>query len=200
MQFSIFKCQIYISYLFFAVLIFILLLDKSGLMLFGMVSVFIHEAGHLAIMIILRCTPNVIILQPAGIIIHKNSFSLSRKKELLIAFGGCLANGFFALIFAVLYLLTSSENALLFSASNISIALFNIMPISGLDGYDILYLILTRFYSIDKCKSICFASSSAFIFAMFCLSFYILFTSNGNFSILICTLYLLILTVINLRC
>ena len=78
--------------IFFTMLISILLLDKSGVILYGIMSVTLHEIGHLIAMLFVKCVPDEIILQPAGIMIKRSSDIISLNKKLIIASAGCLMN------------------------------------------------------------------------------------------------------------
>ena len=92
MQITVFGCKIYISVLFPALLSLILFFDQSGVMLFGVAAVVLHELGHLIVMLLFHLLPDEIVLQPAGIQIKRNMNTLGSGKRLLIAFAGCGAN------------------------------------------------------------------------------------------------------------
>ena len=200
MQIKIFGCKIYISLLFFTMLISILLLDKSGVILYGIMSVTLHEIGHLIAMLFVKCVPDEIILQPAGIMIKRSSDFISLNKKLIIASAGCLMNIVLFIAFIFIYKLTGDENALLFAVANLSVCIFNLIFVSGLDGYDILINILSRLFSFDKARLICKIISVISVIILAVLSIYVFFIENGNISIMIFTLYLTILTIMNLRC
>lgn len=199
MTFKLFGCKIYISLLFLTMITLLLMLDKTGLMLLGFAAVFLHELGHLCVMAATNNRPRLVILQPAGVTIKRSGAIISANNELKIAAAGCTANLFVAVIFLLIYSLLNSEAALMFSAANICVMSFNLLPISGLDGYDILLNLLSRKMHGGKAEKICRKISLILVFsALFC-SFLLIITRQGSITLVICTLYLLILCIMSMR-
>lgn len=198
MTFRLGRCKISISPLFSAFICIVLLIDTTGIMLFGFISVFIHESGHLLFMIISKKPPVGVSFQLGGILIDSKGFS-GYNKEFLIALGGCLFNiSAFSLAF-LYYLNTKSEEALLFSASNLGLAIFNLIPVKGLDGMDLIRISLAKKYPLIKTEKICNTISVVFIVLISVISVYSVFRLSLNPSILICIIYLIILTLISIK-
>ena len=65
MEFKIGDCRIFISPLFVVLISGVLLIDKTGIMLFGLISVAIHEIGHLIFMILLGKYPKSVLFEPS---------------------------------------------------------------------------------------------------------------------------------------
>lgn len=199
MAIRILHCKIYISLLFLSVLCILLLVDQTGIMLFGICAVILHELGHLAVMAALRILPQEIVLQPAGILIKRKNEITSYKKELAVAAGGCFVNLLLFAVCALLYRTAANEKLMLFAVSNLSIAVFNLIPLHGLDGYDMINIVLSM--KLHKTA----ADRISGILAMFSLLLLTaaataLFIYSGfNTSLAICVIYLGILTLVNLR-
>lgn len=187
------------SLLFLTMLTLILLIDKTGLMLVGILAVAVHESGHLIMMLILKNPPKEIIFQPCGIIIKKIDMIISSNRELLIALGGCLNNLIFAAVFALIYYIYQSDIAVSFFAANIGLVLFNIACIKGLDGYDILIHVLSRKTDAERATKICKTFSVCTVILLSVGALVMTFFTNNNIMLLLCSLYLIILTLINLR-
>lgn len=198
MSFCIGNCKISVSPLFVSFICLILLIDTTGLMLFGFISVFIHESGHLTMMILAKKPPAFIKFRLGGIIIESRGFS-GYNKEFLIASGGCLFN-FSVFVFAFLYYFnTKSEMALLFSASNFGLFAFNLVPIDGLDGMDLIRFSLIKKFSPDKTEKICKIISIVFILLGSLITTFFVITNRLNPTILICFIYLIILALIGIK-
>lgn len=193
MTFNIGNCKISISPLFVSFLCLILLIDTTGLMLFGFISVFIHESGHLIFMIIAKKPPAFIKFRLGGIIIESRGFS-GYNKELLIASGGCLFNLFIFIFTFLYYSKTKSEMALLFSAANFGLFAFNLIPVNGLDGMDLIRFSLIKKFSPEKTEKFCKIISLIFIVASTLTAVFPALFHKLNPSILICLIYLIILT------
>ena len=77
-----------------------------------------------------------------------------------------------------------------FAAANLSVGLFNCLPVMSLDGGQLLYLLLCRRFSqefsekaVDVCTFVC-------IFPLAALGFLVLLRSENNFSLLFVSIYL----------
>lgn len=198
MTIRLFGCKIYISLLFLTMITLMLTLDKTGLILLGFAAVFLHELGHIIAMAITGNRPRLVVLQPAGVTIKRGGKIAAENDELKIAAAGCLANLFWALIFLAIYMIFSSVLSLMFSAANFCVMTFNLMPVCGLDGYDILQNLLSRKLTPTKAEKICGKISLILVFTALVGSFLLIFTQQGSITLVICTLYLLILCIMSL--
>ena len=91
MKFKFLGTEIYISFLFCAVICFMLALDRTGLIIPTLFAVLIHETGHLLAMWAADCQPRAIRLIPTSVQIVR-SFSPKKYGEAGIAFCGPAAN------------------------------------------------------------------------------------------------------------
>ena len=196
MTIKIFGSKITISFLFTALIALLLLFDKSGIFVLALIAIIIHETGHLLAMKLLKQTPLEIRMMPAGVIITKNKILTSFKDEFIIASGGIILNLFFTIIFVIFYKYQISQRFFLSLAIiNIIIAIFNMLPIYGLDGYDMLRILLCR---KNEKAHIMIIISSVTICLILILGI-ILFYKYYNPTLMITALYLIILTILNLK-
>lgn len=199
MQIRLFGCKIYVSLLFLTAVALIMLLDKTGLMLFGFIAVFVHELGHLIVMVMCGAPPDEVIMQPAGILIKRRAALLSTRSELLIASAGITANIALALIATAVYIAFGCETAILLSAANLCAAAFNLPIIKGLDGYDIAENLLKRRLPVVTADHMLKAASvlNIAVLGAFCL--YLFIWGRGSVSLMIGFLYLVILALMGIR-
>lgn len=167
-------------------------------MLLGLISVVIHELGHLIFMIITKKQPESVSFQLGGIIIKSNGFS-GYNNDFLIAMGGCLFNLIVFSFSSYFYYKTKSEMAMLFSAANLGLFLFNLLPVSGLDGMDLIKLKLLKKFSIEKTNKICNIISISFLLTSLFVAIVLTYFKSINPTILISLIYLIILTLISIK-
>ena len=153
MRFKIFSTEINISFFFMAFLTLILIVDKTGFVLPVFLATALHEAGHLAAMCVFGCQPKKINLIPGSIQIVSD-FKIRVQGEIFILLSGPLANLLFAAVFFALYYFLGFISLLSFSAVNLLIFAFNLLPVRGLDGGSILYLSLAKIVQNSKCEVI----------------------------------------------
>lgn len=189
MKFKFLGTEIYISFLFCAVLCFMLVIDRTGLIIPTLFAVFIHESGHLLAMWAADCQPKSIRLIPTSVQIVRG-FSTKKYGEAAIAFCGPAAN---LVIFGVLfsnYCIFANQQSFVFSILNLVIAVFNLLPVSGLDGGTLLSLLLSRFTDIYKAESIVRIITAAFSFIAFLAGVYLAISGTVNISVFIVAVYL----------
>ena len=189
MKFKIFGTQIYISFLFCAVLCFMLVIDRTGLVIPTLFAAFIHESGHLLAMWAADCQPKAVRLIPTSVQIIRG-FSPKKHGEAAIAFCGPMAN---LVLFVALYanfFISQNEQALNFAILNLVLAIFNLLPVSGLDGGTLLAIFLSKFTDIYKAESIVRIITVAFAFVAFLLGVYLWVSNSVNISVFIVAIYL----------
>ena len=129
--------------------------------------------------------PKALAFHPFGISMKlKNSSALSLGEEVFVLISGCAVN----LIFAIIPITPTTTYI------NIGILLFNILPIANLDGGRIVRLFLTRFFGEKTGNIVSDAVSFAFLLPISALAFYMTIES-GQFSLLVCVVYLAIITI-----
>ena len=120
---------------------------KVGIIIFGIV--FIHELGHVFFTKLFSYEIIDITIYPFGGVTRvKKDINTPFKKEVLMALGGVIAQ---VILFIIVSFVALSEfNKILVYKYNLSIMLFNMLPIIPLDGSIILNAILNRFFSFKK--------------------------------------------------
>ncbi len=189
MKFKLLGTEIYISFLFCAVLCFMLVIDRTGLIVPTLFAVLIHEAGHLFAMCVADCQPRAIRLIPTSVQIVRG-FSPKRGGEVGITLCGPLANVSVFLSLFINYKLFGSEQSLKFALLNLVIALFNLLPVSGLDGGTLLETVIARFTDIYRAESIVRIITAVFAFCAFLLGVYLWVSGTVNISVFIVAMYL----------
>lgn len=195
MKFKFFGTEIYISFLFCATVCFMLLVDRTGLVVPTLFSVFIHESGHLLAMWAADCQPRAIRLIPASVQIVRG-FSPKKCGEVAIALCGPAANMVLFFVLYINYTLFGSAQSLRFSALNLVMAVFNLLPVSGLDGGVVLTECIARFTNIYKAESIVKIITAIFALAAFLLGVYLWVSGTVNISVFIVAVYLAICAII----
>ena len=133
----------------FLTIYFLLLLFLCGYVRVGLIIFFIvliHELGHVFFIKLFKYKIESITIYPFGGItkIYKD-INTPIKKELLIASGGIILQ---LILFIIIYLIPISDfTKILFYKYNISIIIFNILPIIPLDGSIICTSILNKSFS-----------------------------------------------------
>lgn len=189
MKFKLFGTEIYVSFLFCAVICFMIATDRTGLVIPTLFAVIIHETGHLLCMWACECQPKAIRLIPSSVQIIR-PFSAKERNEIAITLCGPIAN---LVLFAVLlinYLSFKNMLSLQFAVLNLVIALFNLLPVSGLDGGTLLEGAIAHFTDIYRAERIVRIITAAFAFFAFILGVYLWVSKKLNISVFIVAAYL----------
>lgn len=197
MQIKIKDTEIKITVSFWAILLLLVLFDKSGYIIPSILSVIVHEAAHLITMLILHCAPKQIVLIPSRVQIVRR-IEPKPKNEILISFSGPLASIFFFTAFYIFYCIFHEENLLTFAVINLLYGLFNLLPVKNLDGGQILSVALktklpeNRVNLIINIITLCLSAVTLF--------FGITLLGGGgiNFSLIILSVYFLLSVLIKL--
>ena len=107
-----------------------------------------------------------------------------------IIFFGPAAN-FICFLPAFLLYLIGTDRILPFAAANLSVGLFNLLPVMSLDGGQLLYLCLCRRMAPDRAEKVVYRATFIMIFPLAAIGFFILFHSQYNFSLLCVCAYLI---------
>lgn len=183
--------RIEITFLFAALIAFILSLRVPSNVLITVCSSFAHETGHLIAMSVLGNRPEAVRLELTGINIKRTaSVKISMKNEILTALGGPLANGIVFLICTLLLCFYKNVTVFTVSAVNLILMTFNLLPVNRLDGGMILFYLLSVKYDRDFCLRFLKISSSFFIAVIYIWGFYVFFVSKYNMSVLIIAVFL----------
>lgn len=191
MRVRLFGTEIYISFLFCALITIMLATDRTGLALPTLFSVFVHEIGHLFAMWVLDCEPKSIRLIPASIQVTK-SITNKYTGDIWIALSGPIIN---FVLFGSLYfnyLTFKNPNTQIWALINLIIALFNLLPVNGLDGGTILFSLIAKSGDINRAnlavKIITLILASAFLIFAITLAF----RGKVNITFFIVAIYLFV--------
>ena len=191
MRFSLFNTRIYISFLFLAVISIFLMVDKTGLFLPMVIAAAIHEMGHLLFMWIFGCQPKEINLVPGSVQIV-SSYCSTNSKNNLIYLSGPLFNLMVFVTLYINYLFFFDNSFLNFAFVNLLLGVFNLLPVKGLDGGNVLYNALFIKCGIKKADSvmnvITITVAVVLIFVAVTLSLY----GKTNISAYILSVYLIL--------
>lgn len=198
MRFNFLGCEIEVSVLFTSLICILLLFDKTGLMAVGLFSAAVHEAGHFTALAICRRRPDKIRFCAYGVIINKNVNSLSAGRSLAVFAGGCVFNLLAAGMFAALYFGANHLPSLYFCVSNLITAVFSALPVYGLDGYDILLLLLCKRITITRAEKIAKAVSVIFCVVPVLGCVLLIMFGRLSLNLVITSVYLIILLAVGL--
>ncbi len=190
MKLKIRQTEIEISYLLLCTAAAAVILNVFQSFVYCAAAVVIHESGHLIAMKRIGYFPKRIKISLFEINIRDDSRQLRTAKEnMLIIFFGPAAN-FICFLPAFLLYLIGTDRIFPFAAANLSVGLFNLLPVMSLDGGQLLYLCLSRRMSpVQAEKTVCRATL-ILIFPLAAVGFFILFHSQYNFSLLCVCAYL----------
>ncbi len=192
MRFKFLGTEIYISFLFAAVITAMIAFDRTGYILPLLFAVIMHEFGHLCAMWIFECAPKRIRLVPAAVEIT-SKINFSGKNEIIIAACGPAVNLilFFTLWFN--YLAFNKEMSLICGMINLLIGIFNLLPVTGLDGGTILYNILCRKTEEGRARLIMRIINLSVAAALLIIAVCLCFKGQFNLSFFIIGLYLIVM-------
>lgn len=135
-----------------------LLLDSGGFALCFLAAAALHESGHLAAMSLCGAPVRAVELTVGGMRLRRGG-TLGYRAELFVMLAGAGCN----LLAALLLLLWGGVGAQRFSAANLALAVFHLLPIGGLDGGTVLELLCVRWRGaaagmrLARRCSVCFA-------------------------------------------
>jgi stage IV sporulation protein FB len=193
MSFTINGCRITVSFYFVALLAVVLIYDPAGVAFAGILAAALHEAGHLVVMRIFRVKPSLIRFTPFGIDLVKSDCVVhSYWHDALISLAGPGVN----IAVALLLQLFSIKAEDPFLASNIALALFNLLPVEPLDGGQALYSVLCTKFSAEQAAKAVSILSFLTLMPLAAAGFLVLFRSPWNFTLLLTCAYLMVLLVL----
>lgn len=190
MKFKIFATEVTISFQLICFAAINLIIGFFQTFLYCLLAVIIHESGHIMAMHLFGFAPDKIKISLFEISINDNARH-KRKffQNFIIIFWGPFINFICFILIYLLYLM-GNKDFYPFAIANLSVGLFNIMPVLSLDGGQLLYIILRRFLSDSTSEKVVDVITFLFLFPMFALGFLLLFKSKYNFSLLIVCVYL----------
>lgn len=195
MKFRLFGTEIYLSFLFLALVTLMLATDKTGFALPTFFAVLMHEFGHLFMMWLCDCNPKRIKLIPASVQIT-SSFLRNYKNDMLVSLSGPAVN---LVIFGTLYynyVCFGNRATLYFALINLALGLFNLLPVKGLDGGTVLYSFLCRITDANKAELLLRFTTLIFAVAVIITAIMLSIKGKLNISFYIMGIYLLVVSLI----
>lgn len=113
-----------------------------------LIIVLIHELGHVFFFYLFKYDIESIVIYPFGGVSKVNKRIHERiYKDVLVSIGGILFQIIFSLLFCLLYKfdLIVKSTYIMFCKYNISVILFNLIPMIPLDGSKLLFSIFTKY-------------------------------------------------------
>jgi len=184
MKFKTENISVNISFYFAAVLTLSLLLDKTNISFYSILSALLHETGHMLCLFFLKAKPKEIKFGLFGMRIVRGNKTLSYKSEVITALSGPLVN---IILFAVfLY----PQKTLMFSAVNLALGLFNLLPVKPMDGGEALYYFLCSFCEENRIKRITDATTFLTVIFLTAAGVMVFVKSGYNFMLLAVSVYI----------
>lgn len=176
---------------FFGIICLMLYIDKSGLMLPTLLSTIIHEFGHLLALLLLKFKPQKVILK-VGAVSIVGRFNLTTLGELFLNFAGPFINLILFLFFWYVRRFLAPPFITNFALINLVLGIFNLLPVMGLDGGSILYLLLAKKLKHNALNLTCLLLSlSTAVFILF-FGVNIFINTKTNPSLILLGLYLIL--------
>lgn len=193
MRFKFFGTDVHIGFMFSAVVMLLMILDKSYTAVFALMAAVMHELAHLSCFLYFGQTPKKVDFNALGMRISRGQdTNLSLGQEAVASLAGPFINIFIAL----LTLSTSKvEWASRATAINLSLAIFNLLPVFELDGGRAIYYLMCIKFQEKTASRVLTVLSVITLFLLYSLGFLVLFRSGYNFTLIAATVYLTILTV-----
>ena len=141
MRFKIGRVKIKISFSFFAVLTLLLAAEGGGAALVSLSCAMLHEMGHILALLCFKSAPDEIYFGIFGVRIRQNKYALPCLKQAVTVLCGPLVN---AVLFAFSLMAgfnCRGELFFTFSAVNLVMGTFNMLPVLPLDGGLLLMII-----------------------------------------------------------
>ncbi len=180
-----------ITFLFVALITFVITMNVPANVLITIVSSLTHEFGHLLTMFAVGNKPQSVRFEITGMNIKRQqSIKISTKNELLIALGGPLANGVLFVISCFAICFCKSEFLLTVACINLILMTFNLLPVKRLDGGMALYFLLSRRFDSEICTQFLKITSIIFITLIYIWGIYVFVSSGYNFSVIIIAIFL----------
>lgn len=191
MKFRVFDIDFEITFLFTALIAFIISLSSPFNVIITVFSSLLHETGHLMAMSFSGNKPQCVRFEITGMNIKRQpSMKISTKNELIIALGGPMANAFVFLLSCIFLCFSENEKIFIIAGVNLILMTFNLLPVKRLDGGMALYFLLSRKFNIDFCEKILKITSIFFIILIYIWGIYVFVSTNYNISVLIIAIFL----------
>ncbi|MEE0061416.1 MAG: M50 family metallopeptidase [Acutalibacteraceae bacterium] len=192
MNIKLFNVKFYLSYPFVALVTLLLIFDDKGIALCCLLASFFHEMGHIFAMKLFGTK-----LDSIGLSVFDVNITDTGKPyrgfiaEIIITLAGVFVNIVLFLLCYIVYNNCSIYILRCFAIANLTLGVFNVLPIDSLDGGNALEMILRRNFSDKTVYIVTLLVSILFVIPLGFISFFILLNSSYNFTFLFATMYLI---------
>ena len=173
-----------LSPLFPALLVIMLGFESMAFIGRCVAAAFWHESGHLLCMLLFHKTPKSITIGMFGMRMEQDRRQLlSYRQNICVSLAGPLLNGIGVLV-------ANSCGATELAVVHTALMVFNLLPLSMLDGGQVLYGVLALHKATENAVKIMHhISVSCLVFIYFC-GFVVLLVSGYNLTLLMTAVYL----------
>lgn len=196
MTVTLFKTKIIITAPFAFLIALLLIFDKTGMMSVSVIAVTLHELGHLMALYALNLPPKSITLSIIGVNIKQTYLFEKPIFETVVAAAGPISN-LLTSFFLVPFIDKAFPAAL--CAAGIVIGAFNLLPLSGLDGGDILNSLLSIKLNENKVNIITKVTNIITIVLVAFIGVCLLLSPSRNPTMLIAAVYLAVYVLLKRR-
>ena len=163
-----------------------LLFDSSGFFLLGLLAALCHESAHLAVMAAMGLGPAELRLSLfGGKILRREQREAGYGVEMAVSLAGGVCN----LLLAALFY-HGGGKAELFSAINLVLGSFNLLPVQGLDGGRVLNSLICMAANQIRADCICRRVSAVVLALLWLGAVWLTAERLANLSLLLLAAYL----------
>ena len=196
MQFNLFNIKIKISFTFFALILLLIIFNKTEYLYISIISAMLHELGHLfALKFFGAKILEFKISLFGGNIKTEDFINTNYLQDIIILISGPFINLFFAVFCYFLLFSFKTQKLVDFTLVNLTLAFFNLLPFYSFDGGKILSAILKFKFTEKQSEQIVTISSFLILIPFIYFSVTLFLHNKNNFYYLIVAL-LMLLTII----
>ena len=170
-------------------LLWLLVIDKSGIAAMSLLAAALHEVGHLLAAHFLKSPIRAMRFDLLGARIDVKGRILSYGEEWLL----CMSGPLFSLLFSLIgsFFWSHTKLAIAFSCASLLLGLLNLLPIQTFDGGRMLECALLSFTTPKKTGAILRGCTFLFLWLLWAFSAYLMIKIADGISLFFFTLTLL---------
>lgn len=170
-------------------LLWLLVIDKSGIAAMSLLAAALHEVGHLLAAHFLKIPIRAMRFDLLGARIDVKGRILSYGEEWLL----CMSGPLFSLLFSLIgsFFWSHTKLAIAFSCASLLLGLLNLLPIQTFDGGRMLECALLSFTTPKKTGAILRGCTFLFLWLLWAFSAYLMIKIADGISLFFFTLTLL---------
>lgn len=192
MSFRIGKIKFSMSFPLVAVMTAVIMFDTTMSVLLCFIAAVMHELGHITVLKHYNSVPKEIRLTLFDIAItDTDKYIRGSKAEMTVVLAGVAVNFVSAAVGFAFNYFTDIELISKFSSAHLTLAVFNSLPVSNLDGGQALFLALSSFFTPCKAEKIIKVLSYIILIPVAAAGVYVLIITGYNFTLLLTALYLI---------